>query len=738
MMSRSNRQREDAAGVATDGSATEGATAEGAPNDGVVTGRGGPNHWLDLELQRRLARSVLLACLLVTIVVGGLLVVGLVQVRSGLEAARGELGELRAALGDVEVERASAVVASADAELRRARSWTESALWSMASYLPIAGRSLEMTRDVVEVGDAAVDIARIAVSDGEQLLGGDLDLAMVDGRVDLAPLLATRELIEGLPIARLEAARDSLAAPREGWIPAELIDGRTETLALAGEVLDAAALARSLTTSLPGFLGADGERQYFVGVQTSAELRGTGGLIGYFGILTVDDGAIEFGSSDALELEDGGVAGTTYYGELNVDRDQHLVDAEPEFAARYAGVGAMSNFANVNVDPDLPSTARVALDLFSSHTGQRLDGMILLDPVGVERLLTVTGSEMALDEQVATSLGLDGGVATDRFAELATVGIYERLGSEHTSERRLALRTLGDAAFAQVFAGGWSSAEMVRAVADASGSRHLQVFSEQPDEQEAFTAIGVAGALPNAPGQDALALVANNAVGGKQDVHLGHEFAVQVALGDVRQRLDGTLEVDRSTALQVTVDNPLPSSGMDEYIIGNCVAEGEPESCFLGEPGLNWTWFSAFLPAGTRLVDASTDELSQPLSNYGPYHGFHLVDHFQATPSESRGTFELELEGRAPLQRTADAIVYELLWWRQAKATPDLLDVVVTPPPGWVIADLEVVGGGHGRGSGVHGAGVALDAEVADGAAHLRGTVTADTALRVHLVRVED
>ena len=697
-----------------------------------------PNTRTDRDLPRLVARAILLGVLVVAVLGAGLLTIGLIQVRASLEAARGELGEVRSALGDVEVERASSAVAAAEAELARAASWTESRIWAVAGRLPVAGRSFAMTRDVVEVGSAAVDLAVLAVAEGEQLLGGGLELGVEDGRVDLAPLLATRSLIERLPIARLEAARDSLAAPREGWIPTELLDGRTETLTLAGEVLDTAALARSLTTSLPGFLGAEGERRYFVGVQTSAELRGTGGLIGYFGILTVDDGAIDFGSSDALELEDGGAAGTTYYGALNVDRDQHLVDAEPEFAARYAGVEAMSNFANVNVDPDLPATARVALDLFSSHTGQRLDGMILLDPIGVERLLTVTGAEMPLDEQVATSLGLEGPVATDRFAELATVGIYERLGSEHASERRLALRTLGDAAFSQVFAGGWSSAEMVRALADASASRHLQVFSEQPDEQEAFTAIGVAGALPSAPGQDALALVANNAVGGKQDVHLGHEFAVQVALGDVRQGSDGTLEVDRSTALQVTVDNPLPSSGMDEYIIGNCVAPGESESCFLGEPGLNWTWFTAFLPAGTRLVDAHTDELSQPLSDYGPYHGFHLVDHFQATPSESRGTFELELDGQAPLQRTADGIVYELLWWRQAKATPDLLDVVVAPPPGWVIADLEVVGGGDGRGSGVHGEGVDLDAEVADGAAHLRGTVTADTSLRVHLVRAEN
>ena len=38
-------------------------------------------------------------------------------------------------------------------------------------------------------------------------------------------------------------------------------------------------------------MGADGPRTYFMGFQTNAEARGTGGLLGGFGILRFDDGA---------------------------------------------------------------------------------------------------------------------------------------------------------------------------------------------------------------------------------------------------------------------------------------------------------------------------------------------------------------------------------------------------------------------------------------------------------------
>lgn len=59
-----------------------------------------------------------------------------------------------------------------------------------------------------------------------------------------------------------------------------------------------------------------------------------------------------------------------------------------------------------------------------------------------------------------------------------------------------------------------------------------------------------------------------------------------------------------------------------------------------------------------------------------------------------RGNFELDADGRGPLQRTANAIVYELLWSWRAKSLPDLFE----------------------------------------GLARLHGTVTADKRLRVPLV----
>ena len=53
------------------------------------------------------------------------------------------------------------------------------------------------------------------------------------------------------------------------------------------KLLENTALAARLA---PSMMGADGPRTYFMGFQTNAEARGTGGLLGGFGILRFDNG----------------------------------------------------------------------------------------------------------------------------------------------------------------------------------------------------------------------------------------------------------------------------------------------------------------------------------------------------------------------------------------------------------------------------------------------------------------
>lgn len=686
------------------------------------------------------AARILLVVLLVGVpLMLGSVVLDLLTVRSSLAEARDVLRDVRASVGEADVSAGATQLPAAKEQIADASRRSGRFTWTVTATFPVIGPSVDVTRDVVQVAATAVDVADVALRDAQELLGEGVQVEVVDGRIDLGTITRSQEILAGLPLEPLAVARDALARPRAGWLPEVIGEGRSDVLALADETIGTVERARALTEALPPFLGADGPRSYFVGLQTSAELRGTGGLIGFWGVLSVDDGQVRFGETEEYDPFDDsrppeGETRTSRINRIGLSpRNPPAMD--PAYYARYGFAAGARSFPNINLDPDLPTTGKAALDLFELQTGERLDGVILLDPTGLEWLLEAVDDEVVpLPDELSDTLGFDGGLPIEGFAQYVTSDIYEVLGFDRSDERKDALREIGDAAFDEVFDGRWASQPMAQAIVRAASERHLQIFTTHEATQDTLRTVGVTGELDAPSTVDLFALTANNAVGGKQDVHLGHEMRFDVSLDDVRLNDDGELSADRRVAVTTVVHNPLPTSGMDEYVIGSCYVPGLVSRCFEGQPGENRTWFSLWASPLLEITDFDSDDGSSPNSLGASFRDLRVVDHLQVTPSESTSRFAFDATGRAPLRRDVDSVVYELQWWRQAKATPDLLQVQVAPPRGWAVDRVEVVGGGSGMGMGVHGSGEELTADIVDGAARMRGTVTADTRLAVHLV----
>ncbi|MCC5947012.1 MAG: DUF4012 domain-containing protein [Nitriliruptoraceae bacterium] len=681
------------------------------------------------------------------LVVGGLLVGGsvaidLLTVRSSLNDARAAVADLQGAVGDVDLDTARVAVTRAVEEIGEAERRTTRHTWTVTAAVPVIGPTVATTREVVEVAAAAIEVADIAVRDGGTLLTDGLSLAVRDGQLDLAPIELAAELVPQLPTARLTAARDALAEPRDAWVPEEILAGRADTLTLADQTVDALTTVEALSAALPPFLGADGPRRYFVAMQTSAELRGTGGLIGFWGVLSVEDGRINFGQGESFDPFDAatppaGEASATRISSLGIS-SENPPGTDPAFLGRYATTAAARSFLTVNLDPDVPTAANAILDLYELQRGERLDGVILLDPIALEGLLAATGDELDVPAEVDDLLGLDGDTfPTADFARYVTADIYEEFGFDRSADRKELLRLIGDASFLRVVSGDWDPEAMVAAITQITRERHLQVFAADPEVQAAFDAVDATGSLHVDDRVDRFAVVANNSVGGKQDVHLGHGFRFDIDLELVRRLDDGALSVERSAVLEATIDNPLPTSGMDTYVIGSCYVPGERAQCFEGDPGTNRTWFSIWSGPQNSVRWFRSDTGGTPDSFRKTFRGLRVVDHFHLTPSGTTSTFETRLTGPSYLERRDDAVVYSFEWWRQSKGVPDALDISVTAPGGWAIGQVDVIGGGSGQGFGPDGEGRELMAEVVDGVARVTGTVTADTRVEVHLVAPE-
>lgn len=677
--------------------------------------------------------------LLLPLLAGVLLARDATQARAALLDAEQQLRAVQQALGAADLDAAQPRLDDARAQLETARARSEGVLWDVAAVLPLIGEPVRIVHGVIEVATVATDLVTTAVRDGGAVLTDGVDIRVVDGEVDLAPIDEGAALVAGLPVEALRSSIATLEASGTRWTPEQLRDARWQTLELGTELLTLLDRADALLGALPGYLGADGPRSYFLGVQTSAELRSTGGLIGFYTVLTVDGGTFSTGPVEVYDgvdgqAEEGGPPAAAI--ERPPGSGGERVTAPVDFMARYARTGATANFSNVNIDPDLPLTAGITLELFELRTGLALDGVILLDAIGLQAVLEATGTDVALDPELLTDTDLPEVVPAADFARFITEDIYADLGAARTGARRAVQVAVGEAAFEGVFSGGWDGERVARTVADITAERHLQVHSTDADEQAALTAVGATGAFAEPPATgDRLAVTANNAVGGKQDVHLGHRFAVSVDLLGVNRSPEDGPEVWRTTAVRTETVNPLPATGMDEYIIGNCPISEPRNQCFDGPPGWNRTWWSVWSPGSDRLRAATGPGGALPISS-GDLHGLRVFDRIVETPPGGSAWFALRLEGRVTVETDGDDLLYTWSWWRQAKAVPDLLDVRITPPPGYRIVDHRVVGiGDNRRLLGLDAGAAPATVTVDHDRAHLEGAVSRDTSLTLRMSR---
>ncbi len=414
-------------------------------------------------------------------------------------AARRHLTRARAAVPALEASLLSggsdlsARLAALQRETRAARRLTSDPVWRLAARVPWAGRSLRTSGGLAAAVD---DLARRTLP--------DLDTA---SRA-LAPK-SLRPTGDTIALASLQAAAGPLARVRDSVTATEARVRRLPTGRVLGAVRDArgefltelaslrvtATSAATAVSVAPAMLGRDGVRRYFVAFLNNAEMRGSGGLLGAYGILEADHGTIrmrELGTNALLR---------------NVTSPAAAMDAE--FVARYRRFAADSYWVNANMSPHFPSASRVWTALWAkTHGGERLDGTIAIDPVGLATILRVTGPAVLPD---GTS------VTADNVVALTEHDAYVRFAKDNAARDRF-LQDVARAAYQRVVSGSGDTTALVHALARAAGKRHLQVASSRSAEAAALAPYPVAGVLPL--GGASVEVVTQNGGGNKLDYYL--------------------------------------------------------------------------------------------------------------------------------------------------------------------------------------------------------------------------
>jgi Protein of unknown function (DUF4012) len=409
-------------------------------------------------------------------------------------------------------------------------------LTRLAGVVPLLGRTPDAVVAGTSAGALAAEAGMTLADAVEAVPGGPAGLAPRDGAMDVAALERL-----AVPVGRAralvgQAHRTAARAPTD-LVPDLVTEPLAEARGRLEEAQRGLIAADGLLRALPSFLGADEPKRYLLGAQNPAELRGTGGLIGVYSILTIDNGQIE-------------VAPFVDVGTLGHVNPSRIDPPNADYGRLYGRYGAMGDMSNINMTPDFPSAATAIERLYAEVKREPLDGTLLADPEALALLLNASGP---LKEPV-TGVRLHTGnvvhfVSNEAYSLLPNVDARKRV--------------LGDVA-GRVVAGYLSggarddSVAAARALFQAGGEGHLLLHAVDPAVQSAFDAAKVSGRLLS-PRGDFLAVVVNNASGSKIDFYAERTVRYSVTL------LPGG---DASAVTEVELYNGAPTEGQPAYVIG--------------------------------------------------------------------------------------------------------------------------------------------------------------------------
>ncbi len=556
-------------------------------------------------LRRRARRALLVAAVVLPLAYAAVLAYDGYVVRRELDAARVAASGARAALLDGD----TAVAGRRVSDLRRhsedARDAVSGPGWRLGQQIPVVGDDLAAVRTAAVVIDEIADGVLPPLVD----VAGSTDLArlrVAGDRLDLAPLLAAQPDLELADGGMRRAARALAAVDRTGLVGpvrSAVDDLGREVTDLRVLTRDAAALARVL----PPLLGEDGTKRYFLAFQNNAEARGTGGLLGAFGILEATEGRLgitRLGSNQELE-----------------DAPEVPVDLGPAFAELYGSSPRL--WVNANVSPHFPYAAQIWLALWQRQFDERLDGVIATDPVGLGLLLRATGPVTGPDGQEITSRNA---------AEVTLRDVYERYPTVADNPQRDAyLQEVAGTVAARALSGRGDPRALISALREAVGDARLRVYSADPEVQTDLAPHAVSGVVPEAV-RPYLAVTVNSGVASKLDYYLERKITYTTT---------GCTATARRVRVRVDLTNTAPRQGLPPYV---AFPPGEREvPALAGRPrGTNYLLVDVVPTIGTGLVEARLD--GEPYAATGGRVRGHPVFGFDVAldPGQTR-TIEVDL-----------------------------------------------------------------------------------------------
>jgi hypothetical protein len=544
------------------------------------------------------------------------------EAKSNLEQARHNAAQAKEALLKGHTDDAVRWADSAQSHAEAARAATHSLPWNVVAAVPWLGSPLKTGRQISDVVlGLTANVLQPAAHVGAVL---SPDRLLFDDRVDVQLLQREEPALSKISVeaTRLDAAAQAISEP--SYLSA-LRDARSQLQGQTAEVtklLEDSALAARLA---PSMMGAGGQRTYFMGFQTNAEARGTGGLLGGFGILRFDNG------KPAVD---------TLAANTELSGSPANVDLGPEFADQYGFTHPFTDVRNSNISSHFPYAAQIWRSMWANQSGMTVDGAIAIDPVALSYILGAIGQVTAPDGEVVTK---------DNVVELTESVAYARFPSDQTARKKF-LQDIATAVVKKMTGHIDSPRQLLDALGKAVSERRIAVWSASPTDQALLEQTPLAHAIPDdaAPYAE---VVINNLGGNKLDYYLKRriEYAADACAG-----------ATRNSTVTIGLTSTAPDKSLPDYVASS--AGLLPQIPIAVPPGTMLTSVRLIATKGAKLVSALANGQRVPTFT-GTERGHPTYEIQVAIPPGQSGELSFQLSEptspgipRVPIQPLRDNV----------------------------------------------------------------------------------
>lgn len=388
--------------------------------------------------------------------------------------------------------------------------------WQVAEIIPVIGQDVSSVQTIVDVLVDLVDNAMGPVV--ESVKGIQLSELMIHGTINVSLIRQLSDTVQ-LVVPVLTHSADTVSALPEAHVEqlGSVLNQVTDGIVQAG---DLATQVSEVLPYLPQMLGADGQtRTYLIIAQNNAELRATGGFPGSWGIVTITDGAINLGDF------------TTIVGERDITFDV----TEEEIAL--FGEGMAINPANLNMTPDFSRAGELLASAWEAYTGQTIDGVIAMDPVFIQSLLSLTGG-----------VTMENGMVVDgtNAAQVLLSDTYWYYGEDEEAQDAFFASVAGMVADKVMSSlGSIGMMDLLEVVVEAADEGRLLVWMDNVDEEGVIQRLGFAGELPTDPAAPELGVYVNDDTWAK----MGWYLSLDTTVTDSVKNADGSVTYFLTTTL---------------------------------------------------------------------------------------------------------------------------------------------------------------------------------------------